>query len=80
MIAQRPDIHAHEGYAEQQKDRFSDERFQQLADRRHRDADEDQRGDCAGALTAEPRQSLHWNGHASLQRDGHVAFEQSASP
>jgi len=48
--------------------------------RRHRDADEDQRGDGPGALTAEPRQSLGWNGHASLQRHGHVAFEWSASP
>ena len=50
MIAQRPDIHAQEGYAEQQKDRFGDERLEPLADRRHRDADKHQCCDRAGAL------------------------------
>src|ERR1700730_10358417 len=77
MIAQPRDVHPHERYAEQKKNRFGDERFEQLADRRHRDADEYQRSNRAGALGAEPRQSPQWSGNAPLQKDRHRALEWS---
>ena len=75
MIAQCGEVDAHERNAQQQKNRLGDVWFQHLAERRQRDADQHQRGDGAGALTAKPRQGLHRNGGDPLQADGHVTFE-----
>ncbi len=67
MRAQRPDIDAHEGDAEQEKNRLGDEGLQQFTERRQREADEHQRGDGAGALTPEPGQGIGRHGDPSLQ-------------
>jgi hypothetical protein len=66
MIAQRAEIDAQKRNAEQKKDRFSDMGLEPLAERRHGDADEHQRGNRARSLAAEPRQRTHWKGDDPL--------------
>jgi hypothetical protein len=67
MVAQCGEIDAHEGDAEQDENRFGNERLQDRAERRQRDSDKHQGRDRPGALTAEPGQGIGRHGDPSLQ-------------
>jgi hypothetical protein len=67
------EIDAHEGDAEQDKDRMRHIGFEQRTERRHRDADEHQRRKGTRALAADPAQHMDGRRDGCLQRWGHSA-------
>jgi hypothetical protein len=61
-------IDAHEGNAQQQKDRFRDEWLEHLAQRRHGDAEQHQCRYRPGALAADPGEPAHGQGGTIVVR------------
>ena len=77
MVTQLANVDAHEGDAKQKKDRLGDEWLEQFAERRHGDAEEHERRDRAGALSADPGQRADWQRHALFQNEKHSNLAQS---
>jgi hypothetical protein len=79
IAAQRAEIDAHEGDAEQDEDRMRHIGFEQRTERRHRDADEHQRRKGARALAADPAQQMDGRRDGCLQNRGHSASGREAT-